>query len=771
METKMSDTETAKRLFFEALALLDARDYPPAELRLRHALNFAPQSISILTNLSIALMQQDNLAEALNFAERATNIDRRNVEALLVIANCHARMRNFSASLATCDRIIALEPRVAEIHSNRAAALNGLHRYEEALSSCDDAISLQPNAAGAHSNRGNALLGLRRPQEALLAYAHALQLQPGLAEAWAGRGHAFARQKRHDDALTAFARAIALNPVLMSARTGRADVFIEMRRLDEALSASEQALACDPALADGWLVRGNIFVLLGRFEEALAAYDKALALEPNLAAALKERGGVFIHLNRYETALSDFDRAFAIRPDLSYLQGERLHAKMHICDWQTFDADCAHLLGSIAAGKAASFPFPVLAIPSTPQQQRQCAETYVTESLLQPIAPLWRGEQYQHGRLRVAYLSPDFREHATAYLAAGLFRNHDRERFEIAAISYGPDDGSGMRRQLVESFDQFVDVEAQSDRQAGERIRAMEIDIAVDLCGYTRHFRPNILAQRPAPVQASYLGYPGTTGASHIDYLIADRVLVPPEQRAAYSERIVYLPDSYQVNDSERKVAEITPSRHDLGLPAVGFVFCCFNSNYKITPDVFDIWMRLLREIEGSVLWLLAGNATAIANLRREAAARGISPDRLVFAPRLRADLHLARHGQADLFLDTFHYGAHTTASDALWAGVPVLTRCGATFASRVGSSLLNSLGLTELIACSPPEYESVALKLARGPAMLAGIKEKLKATRKTCALFDTARFTRNLEAAYAAMWEQFQRGEAPDDVSIQAID
>lgn len=698
----MSNIEAAKQLFFEALALLDARDHGGAESRLRDALNLAPHSISILTNLSVALIEQNRPEEALTFAERASNIAPDNVEALLVMASCYAQASQFSAALETCDRIIALEPRLPEIHSNRAAALNGLHRYEDALVSCDQAIALAPNDAPSHTNRGNALLQLRRPDEALLAYDRALQLNPELAKAWAGRGHALARKTQNDDALAAFARAIELDPHLTSA----------------------------------WLGRSDALSLLERFEEAIAAYDKALALAPRL----------------------------------EHIAGARLHAKMQLCDWKRFAADCADLLSSIAVGKSASLPFPMLAIPSSPHQQRRCAEIYAAESLFQPAVPLWGDERYRHARIRVAYLSPDFGDHATAHLAASLFRLHDRSRFEITAISHGPDDRSEMRQRLIPSFDHFFDVRSESDRRVAERIRAMEIDIAVDLCGYTRHFRPNILALRPAPVQALYLGYPGTSGARHIDYLIADHVLIPPEQRTGYSEQIVYLPDSYQINDRGRKVAEVRPSRGALDLPERGFVFCCFNRNFKITPDVFDVWMRLLREVEGSVLWLLAGPDAAMVNLRREAAARGVCPSRLVFAPRLRTDLHLARHSQADLFLDTFHCGAHTTASDALWVGLPLVTCCGPTFASRVAASLLTALGLPELITSSPAEYERLALSLARDPAALAAAREKLATHRETHPLFNDVRLTRHLELAYRMMWERSTRGEPPEDMVVPAL-
>lgn len=763
----MSDIEAAKQLFFEALALLDAREYRSAELRLRDALTIAPQSVSILTNLSVALIQQKRPQEALTFAERANNVDPRNFEALLVLANCYAQARQFSAWLATCDRIIALEPGLPEVHSDRAAALNGLRRYGEALASCDRAIAIAPNAANAHTNRGNTLLRLRRLEEALLAYDHALRLKPEFAEPWAGRGHVLARQKRYNEALATYARAIKLKPDLVTAWVGRADVLTALRRLDEALSACARAVECNPALPGGWVARGNALVLLQRFDDAIAAYDQALTIEAELAEALMERGGVYMEVNRYDAAFADLDRAFAIRPDLSYLEGQRLHAKMHLCSWQGFDEDCAHLLSSLAAGKPASLPFPVLAIPSRPADQRRCAELCAADSLPAPGRPFRREKRCAGERIRIAYLSPDFREHPVAQLTAGIFASHDRSQFEVTAISFGPDDGSEIRRRLTKSFDRFVDVAAMTDQQAAAQIRDAEIDIAVDLCGYTRSFRPNILVDRPAPIQASYLGFTGTMGSSHIDYLIADHVVIPPEARADYSESIIHLPHSYFVNGRDRKIADHIPSRAELGLPEQGFVFCCFNHCYKITPDVFDIWMCLLRMVDGSVLWLRAGDSTALANLRREAAQRGVSPARLVFAPRCNFELHLARHCRADLFLDTFHYGAHTTACDALWTGLPLVTCCGATFASRVGASVLRALDLGELVTSSPDEYQALALKLAREPARLAAIRGKLKRNRDTHPLFDDVQFTRNLEGAYRAIWERSQRGEPPQDISV----
>jgi protein O-GlcNAc transferase len=764
----MNDVEAAKQRFFEALSFLDARDFPSAELRLRDALNFAPRSVSILTNLAVALMQQQKAADALTFAMRACEIDPSNIEALLVVAGCHARAAQYQQALAACDRIIALEPRLAEVHSNRAAALNGLGRHAEALASCDRAIALNPRLANAHNNRGNALAQLQRHEEALLAYDQALRVQPALGEAWVGRGQALARQKRREEALAAFARALELSPSLASAWVGRGNILIDLQRPDEAFLAFTRAIECKADISGGWLGRAIVLSQRGQADEALAAFAKALEIEPDLAEARKERATLYAQLGRYDEALPDLDRAFALRPDLNHLEGERLHARMHLCDWRDFDRNCAHLLSSIAACRPASLPFPVLAIASSPQAQRQCVETYVAEDVGRP-PPLWHGERYAHERIRVAYLSPDFREHPIAYLAEGMFGSHDRARFEITALSFGPDDGSETRRRLTRAFDRFVDVRSQSDAQVARLVRSLEIDIAVDLCGYTRHFRPGILAERPAPVQASYLGYPGTMGTSAIDYLIADRVVIAPEHRDAYAEKIVYLPDSYLVNDRTRPTATL-PSRADLGLPPDGFVFCCFNNIFKITPDVFTIWMALLRQVEGSVLWLVAGNPTAVANLRHEAAACGVSPDRLVFAPRVGFAAYLARLRRADLFLGTFHYGAHTTASDALWMGLPLVTVCGAPFASRVAASLLTSLGLAELITQSPAEYLALALRLARDPVLLGAIRDKLATNRDTSPLFDVQRFTRHLEAAYMAMWQRSQRNEPPTDIAVDTI-
>ena len=384
--------------------------------------------------------------------------------------------------------------------------------------------------------------------------------------------------------------------------------------------------------------------------------------------------------------------------------------------------------------------------------------------------PLWRSERYHHDKIRIAYLSTDFRAHAVAFLIVGIFEHHDKDRFETIAISFSRDDKSETRTRIETAFDRFIDVQEMSDSEVAALMREMEIDIAIDLNGYTGDSRTAILAHRPAPVQVNYLGYPGTMGAPYIDYIIADRMVIPEAQQNHYSEKIVYLPDAYQANDRKRRVADRTPTRSEAGLPERGFVFASFNNTYKIGPEVFDVWMRLLRSIEGSVLWLLEDNAIAGANVKREAQARGVAPERLVFAPRNKPDEHLARHRLADLFLDTLPYNAHTTASDALWMGLPLVTCPGNTFPGRVAASLLNAIGMPQLVTASLAEYEALARKLAGDPAALAAIKAKLAVNRDTHPMFDTARFAGYLESAYVTMWERQQRGDVPASFLVATI-
>jgi predicted O-linked N-acetylglucosamine transferase (SPINDLY family) len=414
-------------------------------------------------------------------------------------------------------------------------------------------------------------------------------------------------------------------------------------------------------------------------------------------------------------------------------------------------------------------PFALTAVSADPEEQRLCAGLYSAERV-KSRERVWKGQRYRHGKIRVAYLSADFREHAVAYCVAELIELHDRSRFEIVGASFGTDDGGATRARLVRTFDRFIDLRPLGDRAAAKLLCEAEIDIAVDLMGHTRAARSGILAHRPAPVQAGYLGHPGTVGADFLDYILADKFALPEKHQAFFSEKVVYLPDSYQANDRRREIAAEARTREEVGLPAEGFVFCCFNNSYKINPRMFDVWMRLLAGVPGSVLWLFEDIASVGSNLRKEARARGVDPDRLVFAPRLPAAEYRARCRLADLCLDTLPYNGHGTTGDMLWCGVPVLTCAGTTFPGRVAGGLLRAVGLPELIVRDLAEYEETALRFASDRTLLAELRGRLARNRSSAALFDTDRFRRHIESAYTTMWEIAQHGEDPRSFAVEPV-
>jgi predicted O-linked N-acetylglucosamine transferase (SPINDLY family) len=545
-------------------------------------------------------------------------------------------------------------------------------------------------------------------------------------------------------------------------------LYGQQRQFDEAQYFIGEAIKANPFSADAFFLRGFTLQQLDRPQEALACFGEALKLNPHHSGALLDRASCLFRLRRYEEAALDYERLLARDPDSPYARGNLLFSRLHSCDWRDFEAQRSEIRARLAAGARVIAPFDAKALSFTPEEELRAARIWVADQC--PAKPfLWRGERYGHERIRLAYVSADFHAHAAATLLAGLFEHHDRSRFETIGVSFGPDDGSSMRARLRGAFDRFIEVRAKSDDEIAALMREMEVDIAVDLMGFTEGCRPGIFAARPAPLQVNYLGYPGTMGADHMDYLIADEIVAPQDQRACYAEKIVSLPDTFMPADSRRQLGTRLFTRDEEGLPEKGYVFCCFNASYKITPPIFAIWMRLLSTAEASVLWLGQQSAAARRNLLREAEARGIGRERLVFAGRrdLAAD-HLARHALADLFLDTLPYNAHATASDALWAGVPVLTCIGEGFAGRVAASLLHAIGLPELIAESLEAYEQAALNLAQDANALAAVRAKLQRNRDTHPLFDTARYTRNLESAYIRMWERHMRGEPPQSFAVK---
>ncbi|MGA7537492.1 MAG: tetratricopeptide repeat protein [Steroidobacteraceae bacterium] len=638
----------------------------------------------------------------------------------------------------------------------RAAALFG------------EALRLDPRSLAALINQGNALRALRQPTAALASFEQAIAIQPDHAPSHHYRGNALFELKQYAAAIASHDEAIALRRDYASAYFERARALIELMRYEAAIASLEQAIALAPEHPGAWYLRGNALYALERFEAALESYDRAIAFKPDDANTYHNRGNALAMLERPERAIASYTQAIALDPKRHSSYGARLHARMQIADWHEFAPELARLVALIARDVAASNPFTLLGLCGSPPLQMQAARSWVRQkcppnAALGPLPMRSRRE-----RIRVGYFSADFRNHATSYLTAQLFEIHDRSQLELTAFSLGPDTKDEMRRRTAAAFDRFLDVRHESDADIARLARSLEIDIAVDLGGFTRGARPGIFALRAAPMQVSYLGFLGTLAAEYMDYLIADETIIPESHQKHYGEKIIYLP-SYQVNDSQRPIAVRRFSRQELELPPTGFVFCCFNATYKITPDTFAGWMRILRGVPGSSLLLLGGHESLERNLRREAQARGVAADRIVFGARLPMPEYLARYRAADLFLDTLPYNAGTTASDALWAGLPVLTLSGETFASRVGASLLEAVGLPQLTASTQEQYERLAVELASDPPRLADIRAKLAGDLRTTPLFDTAASAGHLEAAYTKMYERYHARLPPEHIRVDA--
>jgi protein O-GlcNAc transferase len=638
--------------------------------------------------------------------------------------------------------------------------------YRAGLRRLKNALRVRPGSADALINLGRMQSELGDNSAAIATYEKVLEIAPQSPLAHVNVAIVLSRQRRYDEALLHCSAAVDIASDFAEGWNRRANVLLDMKRPLEALDSYDRALLLQPSLAEAHLGRANILGQLERYDEALAHYHKALALNPNLSEAWHGCGLIFFELKQYEEAIAAYDKAMSLNHEHS--QSARLSVKMETCYWKNLESECADLVAAVMRQGRKANPMRMLAASDSLADQFECAKAWVADQCPSSRERLWGGERYRHDRIRVAYLSTDFKEHPVATLIVGLFEQHDRARFELIGLSFGPDQDSPMRRRIKGAFERFVDVRRNSQKEIAELIRGLEIDIAIDLTGHTRNGRPGILACRPAPVQVNYLGFAGTMGAKYMDYIIADRTVIPEEHFKFYCEKVIWMPDSFMVNDARRVIGERTPSRAELGLPDKGFVFCCFNQSHKITPSMFAIWMGLLQAVDGSVLWLKDNNPTASCNLRREAGHRGVSPDRLVFASRVSLEAeHLARLRQADLFLDTAPYNAHATASDALWAGVPLVTCIGSSFAGRVAESLLKAIGMSELVTASLDDYRRLALKIAMEPGLCASLKQKLARNRELFPLFDTKRFARHVEAAYTVMWERSQRGEQPCSFAV----
>jgi protein O-GlcNAc transferase len=695
-------------------------------------LEVQPDHFDALHMLGVLRQQQGNNVEALRLIGEALTANSRSADSLRTFGAVLDTLDRHEAALAVYDKALAAKNDRCEALVSRGIALVHLGCPQDALESFDGALAINEHHLEARINRGVALMHLGRHREALESIDGALAIEERHPDAHVSRGVALLHLGRIRDALAAYDKAIEIKPDHPMALSNRVVALITLGRHDEVLDACDRVLAISPRDAEALYNRGNTLWFFGKLEEALESYQQAWALGHARALSM---------LALYRLAIADWTRSGELSDALSK---------------------------GIAEG-AYIYPFTSVVFGLHPRDQLKAATNFLRASL--PIAP----KPFRHStavptdKLRIAYVSADFRQHAVAWAIAELFERHDRTRFEIIGVSLSPNDASAVRARISSSFDRFHDVAADSDESTARLLHDLDVHIAVDLNGPTQGCRPGVLAYRAAPVQAVYLGYPATTGADFIDYVLADATVLPFDQQPFFTEKIVHLPDCYHANDTTRRISPETPARSDLGLPDRGLVFCCFNKSSKISMPMFHVWMRLLAQVPGSVLWLSKMNDLAQANLRREAAARGIEPDRLIFAEYAgRIENHLARHRAADLFLDTLPYNAHSTACDALWAGLPVVTCQGNSFAGRVGASMLKAAGLPELVTASLEDYESLALKLATDPALLPTIRHKLENNRSSCPLFDSDRFRRHVETAYQTMWDIHQRGESPRSFYVE---
>lgn len=741
-------------------AFLGMKHFGDAEASYKNALKFKPDYAEAYGNLGNLFVAQKRLAEAEACCKKVVKLKPELAEAHNNLGNVLRDMGRMKEAESSFRKALAISPNHAEIHNNLGIALKEQGRHAEAEQRYRKALELKPDFAEAAFNLGNLLQAVGRPEESEACCRKALAINPGHAAARNTLGVVLKELGRAGEAEACFRASLASSP-------GYADAWVNLGRLlqkrgllDEAEACCRKALELKPDLAVAYSNLGYILQERGQMKEAAACCRKALEFNPELAEAHNNLGNALKECGHRDEAIIHYRAALALKPDFYSARSSLLHELQQVCEWKDLEPNVLALrkvvMEAPAAAKIRVAPFVFMALPGTTlEEQKRCPEKWVQNEYGPLIAlreKLGFGFDHVSGKkISVGYLSADFRQHPVSCLMAEVFELHDRSRFEVTAYSYGADDGSAMRKRLERAFDRFVDIRGDSYEQAARKIHEDRINILVDLTGYTQNNRSAILALRPAPVQVNYLGYPGTMGAEFVDYMIADNFTIPPGYEVHYTEKIMRLPDCFQANDRTR-ARPSAPGRKDCGLPEQGVVFCCFNQTYKITPDMFDIWCRLLNAVPGSVLWLSASNPHAEENLKREAKNRGVDERRLIMAPLLDYDSHLARLQCADIFLDTLPYNAGTTCSDALWMGLPVVTCAGEAFVSRMAGSLLTALGVPELITCTLEDYYALALDLAVNQEKREAMRARIIASRDTAPLFDSERFTRNLEAAYEKM-------------------
>jgi predicted O-linked N-acetylglucosamine transferase (SPINDLY family) len=729
--------------------LAEAKD---CYIKLSRLLPDHPEIYGTLGGLSIQL---GKFNDAIQFLNNSLSILPNQPTVLFNQAIAYKQLNFFEKALICYDRAIQLKPDYFEAYFNQANLLKDLKFFDKAIVSYQRAAQFQPNFIGIYLNWGGVLVELKRYDEALISYDRAIQLKPDDHMPHNGKGNTLHELKRYDEALISYDRAIQLKPHDHIPYNSKGNALQELKRYDEALISYDRAIQLKPDDHMPHNGKGNTLRELKRYDEALISYDRAIQLKPDDHMPHNGKGNTLRELKRYDEALASDDRAIQLKPDSNnYVYGSYIHTKSFMCHWSNINQELNTLLNKIESHEKASTPFPLLSLVDNLEVHKKVAQIYAEDQCpLNPI--LGKIKPYsKHQKIRLGYFSPDFREHAVSYLTAELFEIHDQSKFELYAFSFSANNkDDAMQQRIQRAFNYFIDVSKMSDQEIVLLARQHEIDIAIDLAGHTQGSRTNIFAYRAASIQISYIGYLGTMGAPYIDYLIADETIIPEELKQFYSEKILYLP-TYQCNDTKKQISTKSFTKEELELPQEGFIFCSFNNSYKFNASIFDSWMRILNAVKGSFLWLLADNPFVETNLKKEAMTRGVDPQRLIFAKKVPRDEYLARFKVADLFLDTHPYNAGTTASDALWEGLPLVTFLGKSFASRMCGSILKSAHLSELVAESQKEYEKLAIQLASNHKKLDLIKQKMR-NIKEMPLFDIRTFTKNIEAEYLKIYQQ----------------
>jgi predicted O-linked N-acetylglucosamine transferase (SPINDLY family) len=713
------------------------------------------------------LLKKNDFINAKLIYENILAVDKKNFDALFFLGVILINFKNYKKAIDLLEQVVLIKPDFADAYNNIGICLEKLNDLEGAIKNYNLAINNKPNFAEAHNNIGVVFQKLRNFDQAILQYKKAISYKNLYLEAYINLANLFKEIKQFEEAIKNYDLAINLNPKLAEVYNNKGNALKEIRNFEEAIKNYDLAINLNPKLAEVYNNKGNALKEIRNFEEAIKNYNLAINLNPNFAEAYFNVATALQDIKNFEKAVLYFEKALLLDEEIPFCKGYLLHAKMLCCNWSGLNELYNEIYNDVEKNRYSATPFGYQAICDDESNLQKCAQLYSSKRFPEIKNNLFSKKISKNKKIKIGYLCGEFREQATSILMTEVWEKHNKEDFEIIAFDSGWDDKSLRRNRIINAFDKFIDISKVSDLDAAKIIYKEQIDILINLNGFFGTGRPVVFSYRPAGVQVNYLGFPGTIGSKYIDYILCDQTVVPLESKKFYNEKIIYLPDSYQANDTKRNISGKKFLREELSLPKESFVFCCFNNNYKITPNMFDVWARLLKKIDNSVLWLIEGNSEATENLKKEAKIRNIDTSRLIFAKRMKLEDHLARHKNADLFLDTLPYNAHTTASDSLWAGLPVLTCLGKAFPGRVAASLLRSLDLSELITYSENEYIAKAEELAQSPEKLRLIKNKLAKNKFSQPLFNTELFCTSLERAFKIIFEKYSLELGTEDISL----